>query len=366
MRKIILLLSWCIYKEAGAQITFVNQLPPVVQLKSQLWSAAVTNAQSTSALVYMQLSFRDVSSGFQLFTATSNHITLQPGTQIIPFAGWSPIQYNYQDPAMDAFVGNDFLPTGRFLVCYTLMYFGGDGFEPLQEDCQPIVIEPLLPPQLLYPGYRDTISELNPLFTWMGAMGAQPGASVNYDLQLVEVLEGQSAIDAVINNIPLLFISSLQPTNYLLNGTPALERGKTYAWRVLANERGATVAQSEAWPFTVSTSLLSLDPLHSSPYHALSKGKANSFALVKKIVRFQYQHLLRDTTWNIKIWDVTGTRPEEIRVNMEKIPLRTGINYISLPLYQWKGFKDKHLYSLKIYNKRDEVWELRFEYREND
>lgn len=353
---------------SAAQVSINPQLPPAgLSLRSQLWNIMAVNPTPAGVTVFVELRVTEVNSNSQVFTATSNHIVLTPGSQLIQAGAWLPIQYNVTDPAYLQFSNSEFLPAGQFIACYGLMVLQGDGFRKLQEECESISIEPASPPQLVYPYHQSEIEEPSPLFNWLPPAPLQLFSDPTYELQVAEIYEGQTETDAMQENIPMVYQAGIAATVFPYpSGSILPEKGKRYAWRVRVRSHDAVVAQSEVWWFTIKEQKNKQVPLSTTAYAKLKKGVVPGYTIAKNILKFEYVNETMDTTWNIEAFDITkgGRRP--IQLDMDSIPLRRGQNLVRLPLYLSDIFRDRGLYLIEVRNRRHESWQLKFEYRRED
>ena len=130
-----------------------------------------------------------------VMTALSRPIMLSKGTNLISIKDASPIQYDYLSPVFNVDRDpNGFLPVGNYKVCYTVLQGGGHGEGPFVEDCLPVEVQPLSPPQLNTPADTSTLEITYPQFSWLPAMPVSLFSNLSYDMLLVEVLPAASVV----------------------------------------------------------------------------------------------------------------------------------------------------------------------------
>lgn len=351
----------------GRSQLYVNwQLPPMgIVEKSQLWNMLVTNTGNAAYPVHLELTFSNVSTGQPIMSASSQTVILEPGIKQLNANLLGPIQYNNLSSGfiIDA-APSGLLPAGAFEVCYSYFKHTPEGVEKMAEECREILIEPLSPPQLLYPYNQTAIAESNPLFSWLPPAPQNVFFNLNYDFTLVEVYPNQTAIEAVEQNYPLYKQQNITMLSLPYPPTaPSLEINKQYAWHVTANNAQTPVAQSEVWEFTLKQHPKA-DSLEKSgfPYVKLRKGTEDGYAIFSKELKFDYLNETSDTTWNISIYDLSKSAGKKLSFSLDNIPLKPGQNLVSVPIAENTDFLDKHFYLLEVTNSRNEVWRLRFQY----
>ena len=111
------------------------------------------------------------------------------------------------------------------------------------------------PPLLVSPADGATVSQPFLVFSWLPVL-APPGTIVEYNLRLVEVLGGQTPLQAIEGNRPHVETTIAQSTTFVY--TPdrlPLEEGRLYAWQVTAHAPEGHLpitneGQSEIYTFT--------------------------------------------------------------------------------------------------------------------
>jgi len=365
MKKIILILLLSAFMHGHSQVTVSLQLPPSgLCMKSQLWNMIVNNNSADATNVYVYLTVVETGSNRPVMTATSSSITLPPGNRFLQYSSFAPVQYNITDPSYQGFAATEFLPVGRFTVCYSLYRSLGDAHSEIAEECDMIDVEPLSPPQLVYPANKDSIDSNSPVFNWIAPAPLNLFTSISYDLELSEMLPGQTENEAVQQNIPLFIQPGLNSTNYPYpGGASQLETGKKYAWRVVARNNDAVVGRSEAWWFTLKQPAANKPTGNYQPFAKLKKGDQLSYAIAYDNVKFEYLNETTDTIWNMNVVDLSSAGRKDMHIQMDSVSLKTGVNLISIPADRLEQFTDKHIYLLQVRNSREELWQLKFEYR---
>ncbi|HEX3934411.1 MAG TPA: hypothetical protein VHW43_07005, partial [Puia sp.] len=237
---------------ADAQVSLVLQVPPVgVMQKNQLWNMALV--ASGSVPVSIQLTLVDAANGQPVMTAATRTLQLSKGANAITAKDVAPVQYDYLSPLFTDRDPNGFLPAGNFKACYTVILPVDHGMSTA-EDCIPVEVQPLSPPQLNSPPDTSVVETAYPQFSWLPPTPVNLFSELNYQMILVEVLPDQGSYQAIQENIPVYNISHLQdPVNLYPSSAKPLDTGKLYAWRVLVLNQDQYIDQSEVWTFKLAT-----------------------------------------------------------------------------------------------------------------
>ncbi|KYP14098.1 hypothetical protein [Flavihumibacter sp. CACIAM 22H1] len=370
MRLISLLLVLLLSFSLRGQVLVNVQLPPTgVMQKSQLWNISLTNTGSVPLSIHIELMMIDRTSAQQVMSATTPILVLPGGFTQLSNSIIQPVQYNVLSSSylVDANPAG-LLPIGDFEICYNIMNHYSDAVERIAEQCQDVLIEPLSPPQLLLPQDLSVLEQLSPQFSWLAPMPAHLFTQLRYDLDLVEVLPHQTATDAMQQNIPLfqqknISVATLQ---YPISGSPILVKGKVYAWRIIAKNNEAMVAQSEVWSFSFKGASDKLKNTGRFPYAKLQKSELGGYAVFADELKFDYLNEAGDRIWRLKILDLSTSLREQIPFNIDTVSIKPGQNLVNINLSKNKAFLSNNFYMLEIANSRNEVWRLRFQFIRTD
>jgi len=333
MYKKALLIALCV---AGtlvgrAQVAMALQVPPTgVMQKPQLWNMALVYSGTAPVSVYISLTLLNASDNTPLMTATSRSIPLTRGTRQINATDVAPVQYNYlsslfnidRDP-------NGFLPIGNFKACY-IVYLNGDSRSELAEDCIPVEVQPLSPPQLNLPADTATLEVAYPQFNWLPPTPLNLFSNLGYDMLVVEVSPGQSPYEAIQQNVPVYNISDYKSLVHVYPASnKGFDTGHVYAWRVIAKNEGQFVAQSEVWTFTIAPLKKQALTVASGNYILLnnSNGSAGVNSIVPGNLGIKYYSFDKAHTTTISFLDADGTVIQTITER-----LVYGDNFLAYPL----------------------------------
>jgi outer membrane protein assembly factor BamB len=222
--------------------------PPEGRLFVQdLWRIELINTYPQSFTVYMHLTVAKEGEGL-IMEATTSEFGLPPGAIVVAEADISPIETTFYYPEYeDILLQAGSFPSGTYVVSIQVFEAGGGllgegGFQQGSEN--------LSPPVLVHPRQGAAISGEIPVFTWLPPTPALP-QGWGYRLTVSDVVEGQSAQEALEANPPRI-ATGLQETMLawpLEAASPVA--GSRYAWRVeLVASDGSVHSSSEARTFT--------------------------------------------------------------------------------------------------------------------
>ncbi|HEY4062669.1 MAG TPA: hypothetical protein VGM30_12245 [Puia sp.] len=312
-----------------------------VYLKSQLWNLTVSNTSNAVVSARIQLDMMDLRTHQSVFSAMSAPFHLSPGAMMIQMQAIEPIQYSYTSSAVTDRSANGMLPIGQYQVCYQLLLTYGENQTVSADDCEEIAVEPLSPPLLTMPENDSSLTTPTPSFTWLPPAPLTMFSELTYDLLISEVYDGQSVTDAIQKNLPLQQAQGLTMPflSFPLQG-PQLEKGKTYAWQVIARDRQQYAAKSEVWSFKVPDTVarvntgnsiyLLMDGHSSGP--GISDSDAVHVKFVSSVSAYQATILVKDDKGTV--------------LRTLQLPIRQGDNYLDIPLTG--SFQRKHTYGIQV------------------
>jgi hypothetical protein len=92
-----------------------------------------------------------------------------------------------------------------------------------------------------------------PQFSWMPPTPMDMFDNLTYDISVAEVLQGQSAVEAIIYNTPVYTSANVKaPYENYPSTYSRLQSGKTYAWQVTARNGDNYAAATETWTFSIA------------------------------------------------------------------------------------------------------------------
>ena len=365
MKSFLFVLLIVLTATTQAQVLMNLQLPPAgIVLKNQLWNFSLVNSSNSIVNVQVQVVLTDVATNRRILTGTSKMIQLSKGIKQIQAGDVMPVVYNNTGTGIANADG--FLPVGKFTVCFTIVRYNNDITEQMTEECTTIDVEPVSPPLLIMPADSAKVEEVRPLFTWLPPAPYTLFNNLLYDWVLVEVQPLQTAAEAVQKNLPLFTQRNIAYTSLQYPfSMPALDTGKLYAWRVIAQSNLLPVATSETWSFRVQLPGDGVKTSTSTLYYVkLQPQEDAAHALCTGVLNYEYMNELNDTTVLVKLFDITHSRRKEISLNSDSYAVRFGQNFMQLDLRQNRNMVNKNTYLFELTNARSEKWYVKFEFRE--
>ncbi|SEA27744.1 hypothetical protein SAMN05660909_01324 [Chitinophaga terrae (ex Kim and Jung 2007)] len=352
---LILLISM----KSQAQVTMSAQVPPAgILQQSQLWNIIATNISNSPATATFIMRLMDATTGQPVLSGTSRPVTLGAGARQLQVKDLGPITYEYLSPVADR-RDNALLPPGKFRVCYSVVVMGDKSMNPQAEDCLNFVVEPVSPPQLSNPVDKSILEEALPHFTWIPPAPVSLFADLNYDMVLVALYENQSAAEAIQTNIPVYRASALrQPFMSYPAGAPVLDTGITYAWMITANNGRQYAAQTDVWTFKMK-SVSRAKQVDLTTYIEL-KRSSNQVVNCSRSLKYSYVNDAGDSKVR---YEIICLDQNSRAVKHGNINLQQGNNMGELSLDRGGKLSDGQLYAFRLYNSRNEIWEMKFIYR---
>ncbi|MBX2922747.1 MAG: hypothetical protein KF746_11185 [Chitinophagaceae bacterium] len=337
--------------------------------KQQLWNMLLTNTGQGTVNGHLEVVLADIVTGQPILTGIGKAFAVAPGNMQVNATLMEPVQYIQMDASYVIEPGpNGFLPLGTFSVCISYFSHVHDAVDQLAEECDFIEVEPLSPPQLVLPWNESQELQNTPSFTWLPPAPTGFFSNLRYDIDVAEINPGQSGADAIQDNIPLLHQTQLVQT-YLLypTGSPPLQVGKEYAWRITATSNGSVVSRSEIWTFSlVSENDLPRIKTNNLPYVKLVKEELPAYSLQADYLKFDYVNEAADSSWNITLYDLTSGNNDSIPFRWDTIPVKYGQNLVNIDLTEDNSLIHQHFYLLELRNSLHEIWRMRFEFRRKE
>ncbi len=357
--KILLVILFCVPFFIKAQITVTTQLPNSgILLKDQLWNLVITNNSNDIAELKLQLDVRDVLIGQSVINATAGKIIIGKGMKLITIKDVQPVMYNY---VATEFSGN-YLPCGSYTISYRLIQETGKGDVLAAEEVVKINIAPLSPPLLTTPSDKSNIETVYPQFTWMPPAPMQMFNPLLYDITVVEIEEGQSSKEAMEFNKPVYLNTNLQnasekmPTSY-----QQLQKGKSYAWQIVARSGFACAATTEIWEFKIGQPSAINVIITQTPFIKMKKDNPDKGIAPDGILKLSY---INETTEGTAIVQIIDLGNREKNIPGFKIKIQPGENLIQYDLKKLMPLQEGKVYEAQIINDRKERWVMQFEFHE--
>jgi hypothetical protein len=232
-----------------AQVTITFMQPPPNQWKmAYMWNLTIINGTSLSQTIYLHGTLTEAKVGL-IAESTSAKFSLPPNYSGFLNTSWlSPVHQDYVAGNYEDVVRKTSrLPDGTYIICVTVCSLDG---QELSKDCFEQTIANMSPPELAYPLNESIVQDLLPVFQWMPPMPAPMGEIVKYTLKMVEILDGQVAIESMEANPAFFIKESIRSVSFQLplSARPFVA-GHSYAWQVEAFGRNYEIGKSQVWKF---------------------------------------------------------------------------------------------------------------------
>jgi len=237
------------------------------------------------------------------------------------------------------------------------------GSTPLAEDCIPLEVQPLSPPQLNTPADTSVLETAYPQFSWLPPTPINIFSNLNYQLILVEVGADQGAYQAIQQNIPVYSISGLQdPVNLYPASAKPLDTGKVYAWRILALNEDRFIDQSDVWTFKLATPKAAPVMVPGGNYISLRSGKERAAGvqlLSGDTIGIKYYSFERDHADTVRFISADG---KTVLRSVQMISY--GPNYFTYVLSS--AFQRGSLYRVEVTDNRKNRYSASFILKQNN
>lgn len=340
IKKCISFLAFCIPLVLQAQVTISVQLPSAGMIqKDQLWNLVLSNSGTGPVEITVLLNLQDAASGQTVLSGGSRSLLLGKGVKIITPSDVQPVQYSF---VTGTFNGN-YLPLGNYMACYTVSRAMGERIESLADECVRVSIGPLSPPLLNAPADKSVLRTAIPQLSWSPPAPLGMFDELSYDLNIVEVQEGQAPSDALLYNTPLYSKahSKLTYENYPPSYA-RLEAGKTYAWQVIARNGQSYAASTEVWTFSLAKDSIKATEAGNSYILIKNSNEPSGVGYVfGNSLNVKYYSFDKEHQTMIRFLDVNGKILTE-----RKQKISYGDNFLNFSLDQ--RFQKGQLYAVQI------------------
>jgi hypothetical protein len=251
----LILISIICTSVSYSQVIVTLQQPPPFQFKADnLWKVTLTN-KGASVNVYLFGEVVNVSTGQKVVEGRTANFTLPPGIKKVNANEISPVDITKYDNTIE----NTLNKTGTFKSGeYSICVYVRDANTniDLGSYCNDYEILNVTQSELIAPEDLETVSILQPLFSWMPPTPFPTGVQVTYEISIYPVLNRQTPYYATISNPAIFNEKSIRNTifQYPLAGKPLMQ-GMKYAWQVSTYFNGALMNQSEVRTFKYSNGI---------------------------------------------------------------------------------------------------------------
>jgi hypothetical protein len=173
----------------------------------------------------------------ELFEITSGKFTLTPlFFGVVNPSDLEPIRVadlnlEFSAFARDVAVQTGSLPAGTYHICVRAI--SDSTSECIGEGCVDQEVAHPSPPELINPVNEGFVMEDLPVFSWLPPMPST--VDLKYNIEIVEMLDGQTPIEAIESNLEWFYQNELNTTSFQYPlGERAFINGVRYAWRIEA------------------------------------------------------------------------------------------------------------------------------------
>lgn len=355
LRFYLLLLICLISTISRAQVA-INLFPSIANQFSidDLWKTIIINPTQHSITGYISFQIK-TGANTNVLTLTTQTLNLQPGANhLTPSEGTSAKWLYGNGEEAATLQSTEKLPFGGYTFCVTVYSTANSS---LGVNCDERNITPMLPPQIAVPSENATVSVKYPVLSWIPPRPSANG--ITYSLRLTKLQNGQTPVQALFQNPPLLNETNLTSAflSYPVNA-PALTPG-TYVWQVEANSGSVNIGTTDIGSFNVKAPESSQENII---YPVASKSSKEKFYVSRGIFRFAYDNTCNE---NILSYTIISMKNHEKLKGLPEFALRPGVNRLQVDLKQSGALKNGDYYYLEIKDKRGQTYKVMYYYLES-
>lgn len=342
--------------------------PPPQFTHDDLWNLTVTRANLNDGFSQFTIGLRIFNSSNQLEVKTNSAIiALNTNSFSVNLANISTVKpftiAYYNGTVLQQVISNGGLfPSGVYNIQFFLTGKPSDGdFIELANFTMQVTVDAVWPPLLVSPYDNDTINTTTPTLIWTPAFSSSFTDFIYYNVDLVEVLAGQSKEQAILRN-KKIYSGNMLPSTFHLVESP-LNIDKTYAWRVKAS-LGSLELYSQIWVFKIPLSPINFN-IPDNGYVELTPTPGAFIYLAKNnklFVRYDEEYNLPSTHANLqyKIYDYKGrVIVQNSCTGVSPCVISSEVNYILFNLTTL-GLESGKFYLLEVSNLKGEKLYVKF------
>ena len=236
----------------GTVQVIVSGIPPVLQspyvndvernflLGQYLFQIQYTNPDPAPVSFTVEISLSRY--GSELFRIVSFPVALTPGTYIYRTFHETPAIKFAEDPMelisrkmREQAVREGVMAEGDYLLEVQVIPESSFAMVNPIPSFTPFEVRFPQPPVLISPFDGESAPVVFPVFSWTPVIG-MPMLQFEYEVLIVEILEGQTPLQAIESNREHARITTMQPVMIYTAGNLPLEVGNQYAWQVRTRE----------------------------------------------------------------------------------------------------------------------------------
>lgn len=258
-------------------------------------------------------------------------------------------------------------PSGEYIVCIKFQCLtpdcDGAGSEalPLEPNlCRDVKVELPTPLLLATPFDKSEIDEKRPMFTWIPPMPIGGMLELRYVYTLTERREGQSNIDAIRRNRPIIQDQFVErPSLFYPLDIEELEYEKDYVWQVEAWYGNVYIATSEVWEFKLKEEDSIIEIInYSQSFIEIAKQDGSSFYNIAEELKIRYNSRINSEILGCTIKDENGNQIGSV-INLNTV---VGDNRFSINLKDVNGIKNGKTYSIEFKSNNGKIFKFSIVY----
>lgn len=239
------------FTHSYSQNVSINQFPSLPnQLKmSDLWNISISNFDNNSYNVKLKVSVR-LNNSDEVLVAETGVFRQLSGTRNYQGKLLEPINYSLiSDKIINSIRRTGGFPDGEYSICVDVI--NNDNLQIIANSCIDVSVATSIAPVLFAPYDGSDMYDNLIVWSWFMQPETSSGEKVVCDLIAVEILEGQTAEEAIKVNPPVLNKTNLTTASWQTNfAMRTFKSGTRYAWKVFAKADGKIINESEIWQFT--------------------------------------------------------------------------------------------------------------------
>jgi hypothetical protein len=329
-------------------------------MKQQVMSLMINNLSGDIKKASLYITITDRNTSQVLLEVNSGLLMINPGVKRITFQELSPLNFAV------AIIGfsdvrqlNQPLPVGEYVICYHLYETGTTVKAALASECVKVFAEPLSPPQLILPENGSMIREIRPTLSWTPPAPVYMFNSLTYDIVVSPLYENQSPEEALQRNIPAMTTASINNSISYPASYTNLEKGKTYAWQVIAKDAGRFGGKSEVWTFSVMPDSVE-KILSGAPYVQLRRHNGEATVLHQGVLKMEYFNGLADSMVTVELYRVEERNKKFRQAMSFQLRVGKGQNFLDYALDRRRRLDESATYEVRLVNSKKEEWLMRF------
>lgn len=367
---LIFLLGWFSWNLGFSQVQVFQRPANPYQFESKdIWNLDVISPYQSAFRV--RFAGQIISSeGRTLVELRSGVVNLSPGlNSLTPFTV-STERINYLDKDIQEIENlTKNLPAGNYRLCVQLTCLSNDcdgigqgAIEGEPVHCIPLNLEQPTPLLLALPENESEIKTTRPLFVWIPPGPVAMSQKLNYSIRVVEKREGQSRMDAMRRNRPIIQKSGEQNTSLPYPADmDELIVGNSYAWQVEAYVGKTYVASSEVWEFKVVQDTFDYEKVpRTQSYVDIQQLTPGNIFYAVGLFKIKYSTRFEVGKMTYSITDDKKGRTVETESN--EFEIKSGENRFQIDLEDVFGMEHLAFYTLGISDAAGKSYVIKFQY----